>query len=70
MEGEGWLPVVLSHHKLSDVYTKWNVLQTHEEVQGIVGGLDGSLASRDGAIYANIVKHADNDRKRVTRFQG
>ena len=36
----------------------------------MVGGLDGSLASRDGAIYGNTVEHADSDRGRVTRFRG
>lgn len=36
----------------------------------MVGGLDGSLASRDGAIYGNTVKCADSDREIVTRYQG
>ena len=36
----------------------------------MVGGLDGSLASRDGAIQENTVGHADSDRKKSDQIPG
>ena len=36
----------------------------------MIGGLDGSLASRGGVIYGSTVEHADSNRGIVSRYQG
>ena len=34
----------------------------------MIGGLDGSLASKGGVIYGITVEHADSDHGIVTRY--
>ena len=44
--GGGGVTVIWGHNKLSDIYTKWNVLLTYGEVHGMILSLDGYLTSR------------------------
>ena len=61
--------VIWGHNNLSDVYTKWNVLLTYEEVHGMIWGLDVYLTSRRGAVYGITGELAASGRNGVTRYQ-